>query len=534
MLSESVDFEDALVPLSYGTKYLYLFSTVDGRLYIHDGRALQRYASLPPWTFAVPGDPVLYSINVTHGQITVDYLQLNNLATLDTVDVGEYSPSVAGKIQGVIERGHSRALVLRDQNCEWTTLIDIASGQARRLRIPQDAKVLVERLDESVVYQRGEVWGVISAETTSEAPGTVTSWCEDRFVVVTDPKDERLYSLFGQKGKTDLIPPFGWTLRQAVLRENGYSGIIVHPERGYGTWDGTKIHAYDGTIVIFGQGNKLPIIRQTGCSVGSRWMIGDRQFEGIAEPREDIQSSPIQIGDCPSVLLTKSGDLRRRPLLVSLHGGPDSMEWDDLRYGGMYRSLIDRGVDILVVNYQGSHGFGRHHQREAWGNWWLVARRLAEGVKSYANAEIYDEILLLGVSFGAWVALLMRETMEFKRIVLASPVIGLRAHIGDHVDQPEFSKWATARFGVNYESAIEGDARATREGTNITVVLGSSDEVLDVSRTTSEAKRLGWNVVMTGGSHYPKSLQDARTRWYEIESHLLGETQGPSNTGVTY
>lgn len=162
----------------------------------------------------------------------------------------------------------------------------------------------------------------------------MASWCEDRFVVVSDPKGDRLYTQFGQRGQAALSPPFGWSLRQVVLHANGYEGVIVHPERGYGTWDGTKVLTHDGSIVIFDQGKKLPVVRQTGCSVGSRWIIGDRQFEGIAEPREDIQFSPMQIGECPSILLTRRGDLRRRTLLVSLHGGPDSMEWDDLRHGG--------------------------------------------------------------------------------------------------------------------------------------------------------------------------------------------------------
>lgn len=139
---------------------------------------------------------------------------------------------------------------------------------------------------------------------------------------------------------------------------------------------------------------------------------------------------------------------------------------------------------------------------------------------------LYDDVLLFGVSFGAWIALWMRETVKFRRIVLASPVIGLRAHIEEHIDQPDFSKWANARFGKCYEAAVEGDALVAREGANITVILGSSDEVLNVARVTLEAQSLGWNVVVTAGRHYPRSLQDARTRWHEIESHLLGKTQG--------
>lgn len=96
-------------------------------------------------TFAVPGDPILYSINVMYGRITVNRLQLNNLSTLDPVNVGKYPISSLGKVQGVIERGRSRVLVFRDQDPEWITLIEIASGQARRLRAPQDAKILAER-----------------------------------------------------------------------------------------------------------------------------------------------------------------------------------------------------------------------------------------------------------------------------------------------------------------------------------------------------------------------------------------------------
>ena len=44
--------------------------------------------------------------------------------------------------------------------------------------------------------------------------------------------------------------------------------------------------------------------------------------------------------------------------VVTLHGGPESTEFDELRYWGLYRELLGQSIMVVAVNYAGSLGFG--------------------------------------------------------------------------------------------------------------------------------------------------------------------------------
>ena len=53
----------------------------------------------------------------------------------------------------------------------------------------------------------------------------------------------------------------------------------------------------------------------------------------------------------------------KRPVLVSIHGGPESQERPTYAYNGLYQYLLSRGIGILATNIRGSTGYGKGYQK---------------------------------------------------------------------------------------------------------------------------------------------------------------------------
>jgi dipeptidyl aminopeptidase/acylaminoacyl peptidase len=96
------------------------------------------------------------------------------------------------------------------------------------------------------------------------------------------------------------------------------------------------------------------------------------------------------------------------PLIVHPHGGPFGIddEWD---YNSEVQILASHGYAVLQVNYRGSSGYGREHQRAGYKQWGLTMQDDLTDATRWAIAEgIADEkrICLFGASYGGYASLM--------------------------------------------------------------------------------------------------------------------------------
>ncbi|HWH71267.1 MAG TPA: prolyl oligopeptidase family serine peptidase, partial [Candidatus Sulfotelmatobacter sp.] len=54
----------------------------------------------------------------------------------------------------------------------------------------------------------------------------------------------------------------------------------------------------------------------------------------------------------------------RVPAVLSIHGGPETQERPEYRYGGFYQYLLSQGVAVLAPNIRGSTGYGISYQMQ--------------------------------------------------------------------------------------------------------------------------------------------------------------------------
>ncbi|MFJ1959808.1 S9 family peptidase [Streptomyces massasporeus] len=230
-------------------------------------------------------------------------------------------------------------------------------------------------------------------------------------------------------------------------------------------------------------------------------------------------------------------------MVVSLHGGPESVERDELRWDGLYRDLLDAGILVVGLNYAGSVGYGSAHRRRPWSDWRAAFHGDLDACVAEARARGLGpgDVALLGGSFGGALALLGCALDErLAGGVACAPLVDLRHHVNRAVAaDPHYGSWFEQRFALAADAAdphpVFAPARLTATGDRpVFLIHGDQDEVVDdeaTARAAALARAEGrpWTFIEEDGTgHVPQTPEQATRRHdhvrdalYTVLSHRL-------------
>ncbi|GAA0222779.1 alpha/beta hydrolase [Cryptosporangium japonicum] len=513
---ETIFGEDHLTPVACVAGELWYFNDVSGTLHAGAPRYTEMAIDHLAAPFLVPGDGRILDLEIAGGALSV---RNHLLAPGPSLTRGPATSHPAGiddgcSVDGVVpgpER--TRFAVVTSSTGPGVRLVCLRTGRTLDADLPPGATVHAVLSGPVVLADDGTRYTILGPETSTGGEGAVVSVSGDRFVVSSDPKGERAFDLVTPTGAHRLRAPSGWSPVQVTVSADGLDAVCLHREHGYGvcSLDG-DVEPVPGTAQLFDLGEHHPAIRVTGLASGSTWRCGAARFAGIAGPRPAYRVCPEIVEGLPCVHV-RSGDAADR-LLVALHGGPDSHEWDDLRYGGAYRSLLDGGFDLALVNFPGSRGFGPELQQSAWNDWGEAASTTVAAVERLRTRRPYRCVVVLGVSFGAWLATQIADRIRACGVVALSPILELRRHLDHHArGDTRFAQWARDRFGPGFAAAADGDARVRACTTRVTALIPADDERVPSAASAAFATGQGWSTVVVRGSHYPSTEADADARW---------------------
>ena len=104
--------------------------------------------------------------------------------------------------------------------------------------------------------------------------------------------------------------------------------------------------------------------------------------------------------------LTKSakGNSRNSPTIVHPHGGPESR--DRWGFSPRVQMLASEGFNVLQINFRGSSGYGKSHQRFIYGNWDGVLNDIFDGMEYLHDEGLIDKnrACIYGGSYGGYAA----------------------------------------------------------------------------------------------------------------------------------
>jgi dipeptidyl aminopeptidase/acylaminoacyl peptidase len=97
-------------------------------------------------------------------------------------------------------------------------------------------------------------------------------------------------------------------------------------------------------------------------------------------------------------------DGKNLPLIVNPHGGPFGIQ-DVWRYNAETQFFVNRGYAVMQVNFRGSGGYGKRHERIGYKRWGLEMQDdISDGVNWAVEEGIADSehVCIYGASYGGY------------------------------------------------------------------------------------------------------------------------------------
>lgn len=163
-------------------------------------------------------------------------------------------------------------------------------------------------------------------------------------------------------------------------------------------------------------------------------------------------------------------------LLVSFHGGPESVELLYNNYERLFYKLLNLyNIKIIIFNYPGSISYDDSYRRLPHKNWKSIINK---SFNKLMKLEYNDsKIIFLGGSFGGTVELLIDNELVENKIII-NPLLDLNNHIKNIPSS--YLSWFNKRFGntdfldISIEKLFESNIK-----NNLYFILGENDEVIN-------------------------------------------------------
>ncbi|MGB7341381.1 MAG: S9 family peptidase [Phototrophicaceae bacterium] len=172
--------------------------------------------------------------------------------------------------------------------------------------------------------------------------------------------------------------------------------------------------AKDGTKIVcnFTSAREAANIYEFNLQTGemtalSQSMLGGINIDDLVDP-ELIHYETFDGKQIPAWLYKPTTDGDTFPVVLSIHGGPESQERPTYNYAGLYQYLLNRGIGVLAPNVRGSTGFGISYQTAIHRDWGGAELKDFEHAVEYLHSLDWvnqDRIAVFGGSFGGFATL---------------------------------------------------------------------------------------------------------------------------------
>lgn len=222
------------------------------------------------------------------------------------------------------------------------------------------------------------------------------------------------------------------------------------------------------------------------------------------------------------------------PVVVSLHGGPETQELPNYAYSGLYQYLLSRGIGVLAPNIRGSTGYGKSFQKLIYRDWGGDELKDIAGAAEYLRSLPWVDASKLGVfggSFGGFATLsALTRLPEYWSVgvdwVGPSNLVTFVASVPPHwrgmmarwVGDPEADReLLMERSPITHADRLTAPLLVIQGANDPRVVQAESDQF--VERLRARGVEVEY-VVDEKAGHGPPD-RDGRTRWLKLSAEFL-------------
>jgi len=209
-----------------------------------------------------------------------------------------------------------------------------------------------------------------------------------------------------------------------AINENGVSKLygknlktntpLSMPHLPIGVVNGLAVNpAGDKLALVYVRPSQASNLYEVDLKTGEMLELGQSMLGGI-DPQDFIEPEAVFYESfdgrkIPAWLYKpKTVDGMRYPVVLSIHGGPESQERPAYNYNGLYQYLLNMGFGILAPNIRGSTGYGISYQKLIHRDWGGAELRDIEHAALYLRGLDWvdsNRIAVYGGSFGGFATL---------------------------------------------------------------------------------------------------------------------------------
>lgn len=227
------------------------------------------------------------------------------------------------------------------------------------------------------------------------------------------------------------------------------------------------------------------------------------------------------------------------PVVLSIHGGPESQERPTYGYRGLYQYLVGRGIGVLAPNIRGSTGYGTSYQRAIHRDWggaelgdldaaarhlrslpWVDGGRLGVFGGSFGGFATLSCVSRLPEYWAAAVDIVGPSNLvTFARAVPPTWRRFMAAWVGDPETEADF---LLERSPITYVDRIRAPLFVIQGANDPRVVKGESDQI--VERLRERGVPVRYDVYEDEGHGFTKRANELKALGDTaafFEEHLL-------------
>jgi dipeptidyl aminopeptidase/acylaminoacyl peptidase len=258
-------------------------------------------------------------------------------------------------------------------------------------------------------------------------------------------------------------------------------------------------------------------------------------------PPELIRYPTFDGKEIPAYLYRPKHVSGKMPVLLSIHGGPESQERPQYMYSGFYQYLASKGIAVLAPNVRGSTGYGKTYQTLIHHDWGGDELKDFEAAAQYLQAQDWvdaDRIGVYGGSFGGFATLscisrlpdywaVAVDLVGPSNLVTFAKAVPPTWHrmmakwVGDPETEADF---LMERSPVTYVDQIKTPLFVIQGANDPRVVKPESDQI--VERLRERGVDVRYDVYEDEGHGFTKrenEIKAFRDMAGFLESHLLGD-----------
>ena len=136
-------------------------------------------------------------------------------------------------------------------------------------------------------------------------------------------------------------------------------------------------------------------------------MLGGIDLNDMVDP-ELIHYETFDGKQIPAWLYKPETEGDKFPVVLSIHGGPETQERPTYNYAGLYQYLLNRGIGVLAPNVRGSTGFGISYQKAIHRDWAGIDLKDFDHAVKYLHSLDWvdnEHIAVFGASYGGYATL---------------------------------------------------------------------------------------------------------------------------------